>query len=185
MGNAIGLADARQADNVNVLDEVPNSSWFTNRHFFSRLDSGHLRRGPGIASPDTSGSWEIYAGKFEGGTAGFTIRDPLGNLYLLKFDSQGNNEMGSAAEVVATKILYAAGYHVPQNSVVYFDPDILEIGKKASVPDGAGGKRSMQQSDLQVILDKITVQPNGQLRCVASKFLSGVPVGCRLPALPK
>ena len=177
VGNVVGLADERQADNVNALDEVPSSSWYTSRHFFTPLTQEELATGPGVAQPDTSGKWEIYAGKFEGGTAGFTIRDVTGQLYLLKFDSQGNNEMGSAAEAIATKILHAAGYNVPQNSVVYFDPDILVIGERARVPDGSGGKRPMKQADLEQILKKITVQPDGRLRCVASKFLQGVPVG--------
>ncbi len=176
-GNILGVAPVQEADNVNALDEVPNSSWFTNRHFLERMSLDELRRGPGLAQPDTSGSWEIVAGKFEGGTAGFTIRDPKGALFLLKFDSEGNNEMGSAAEVIATKILHAAGYNVPSNSVVTFDPAILEIGRKARVPDGRGGKRSMNRSDVRGTLDNIIPQSDGRLRCVASRFLSGIPAG--------
>lgn len=177
MGNLVGAVDERQADNVNALDEVPQSSWYGSRHHLNRLTAQEIAVGPGIAQPDTTGIWEIYAGKFEGGTAGFTIKDAKGDLYLLKFDSRGNNEMGSAAEVIATKILHAAGYNVPQNSIVYFDPKILVIGERAQVPDGAGGKRPMHADDLQAILQGITVQPNGLLRCVASKFLTGIPVG--------
>jgi hypothetical protein len=177
IGNVVGVVDERQADNVNALDEVPHSSWYENRQFFNRLTKQELLAGPGHAQPDTSGKWEIYAGKFEGGTAGFTIKDSKGQLYLLKFDSEGNNEMGSAAEVIATKFLHAAGYNVPQNSIVYFDPDILVIGERARVPDGAGGKRSMTKDDVLGILDQIKIQENGRLRCIASKFLSGVPVG--------
>lgn len=177
VGNVLNVAPPKQADNVNVLDEVANSSWFTNRHFLQQMSFEELIIGPGVAQPDTSAQWEIVAGKFEGGTAGFTIRDAAGKLFLLKFDSEGNNEMGSAAEVIATKFLHAAGYNVPANSVVYFHPSILKIGSKTTVPDGAGGKRPMTQADLQNILDNIIPQPNGQLRCVASKFLSGKPVG--------
>lgn len=177
LGNVAGVVPRRQADNVNALDEACNSTWFTNRHYMEPMTQEEIATGPGIAQPDTSGTWEIVAGKFEGGTAGFTIRDPMGGLFLLKFDSEGNNEMGSSAEVIATKLLHAAGYNVPANSVVYFDPKILKIGAKTTVPDGKGGKRPMTQSDMQGILDNIIPQPNGQLRCVASKFLSGKPVG--------
>ncbi len=177
VGNVMGVTPRRQADNVNALDEACNSSWFTNRHHLNRMTTEEIAAGPGIAQPDTNGTWEIVAGKFEGGTAGFTIRDSAGQLFLLKFDSEDNNEMGSSAEVIATKILHAAGYNVPQNSVVYFDPQILRVGSKTTVPDGQGGKRPMTQADMQGILDNIIPQPNGRLRCVASKFLSGKPVG--------
>lgn len=171
IGKALGMAPPREADNVNALDEAPNSSWFTNRHAIDRMSREALQTGPGVAQPDTSDTWEIVAGKFEGGTAGFTIRDSKGDLFLLKFDSEDNNEMGSSAEVIATKFLHAAGYNVPANSVVYFDPAILRIGKKTTVPDGRGGKRPMLESDKQGILDNIIPQVDGRLRCVASKFL--------------
>ena len=177
IGSVLNLAPPRQADNVNALDEAANSSWFTNRHFLRPMDRDALMLGPGMARPDTSGPWEIVAGKFEGGTAGFTIRDAGGTLFLLKFDSAGNNEMASSAEVIATKILHAAGYNVPKNSVVYFHPSVLRIGAKAKVPDGLGGKRPMTEDDLREILSQITVQPDGRLRCVASEFLGGIPVG--------
>ena len=176
-GTMLNVAPVRQADNVNALDEVPNSSWYTNRHFLHPMSAEQLMWGPGIANPDTSGPWEIVAGKFEGKTARFTIKDPSGTTFLLKFDSEGNNEMASSAEVIATKVLHAAGYSVPQNSVVYFHPAILKIGPKAKVPDKAGGKRPMGQADLKDILSHITVQPDGRIRCVASKFLEGIPVG--------
>ena len=177
LGNILNIAPPRQADNVNALDEVPNSSWYTNRHFWQPMSLAQLDQGPGRAVPDPGGTWEIVAGKFEGGTAGFTIKDAAGQYFLLKFDSEGNNEMGSSAEVIATKILHAAGYNVPQNSVVYFDPKRLVIGPKAKVPTADGGKRPMTEADMQGILDNIIPQDNGQLRCVASKFLAGKPVG--------
>ncbi|MEW6751202.1 MAG: hypothetical protein AB1505_09525 [Candidatus Latescibacterota bacterium] len=177
LGTLLHVAPRRQADNANALDEVPSSSWFTNRHFLYPLTLEELRRGPGEAAPDQGGPWEVVAGKFEGGTAGFTIRDAAGVLYLLKFDSPGNNEMGSAAEAIATRVLHAAGYHVPRNCVVYFDPGLLVIGQAARVPAPGGRKRPMTPADLQGILAQIPPQPDGRLRCLASQFLPGVPVG--------
>jgi hypothetical protein len=177
LGNLLRIAPKRQADNLNRLDEVPNSSWYTNRHFLHPMSLKELAAGPGIAAPVAEGNLEIVAGKFEGGTAGFTVKDSNGSYFLLKFDSEGNNEMGSSAEVIATKILHAAGYYVPRNSVFYFDPARLVIGPKAKVPTPDGGKRPMTQQDMQSILDNIIPQSDGRLRCIASKFLSGKPVG--------
>src|SRR5262245_33778038 len=36
----------KQASNVNAVDEVPNSSWYTNRHRFHRMSTAELQRGP-------------------------------------------------------------------------------------------------------------------------------------------
>lgn len=177
LGNLLNIVGPRQADNVNALGEVPNSSWFQNRHFLYPLTLDQIRTGQGEAEPNAGGPWQIVAGKFEGGTAGFTIKDNNGNRFLLKFDSEGNNELGSAAEVIATKLLHAIGYNVPRNSVVFFDPAILTISPKATVPTADGGKRPMEERDKQAILDNIIPQPDGTLRCIASAFLSGKPVG--------
>ncbi len=177
LGNHLNLGSGKQADNINALDEVPNSSWYTSRHALRRMTPEELMRGPGYAHPDTSSSWEVIAGKSAGRTVGFTIRDAAGDIFLLKLESRGNEEMASSAEVIATKILHAAGYNVPQNSVVYFHPDNLNIGSGAEAPGPGGSRPPMTEADLRVLLEGTTRGPDGRIRCLASKFLEGEPVG--------
>lgn len=177
VGKGLQLVSGRPADNVNRLDEVPNSSWYTNRHYHNRMTIEELKQGPDItAGPDQNGSWTIVAGKFEGGTTGFTIKDAKGDFYLLKFDPPEYQEMGSSAEVISTKILYACGYNVPQNTVAYFDPDILQIGETAKVEE-AGSKRAMTSADLEAMLAPLPRRADGKIRTMASKFVDGKPVG--------
>ena len=45
VGNLLGVVVPRQADNVNALDEVPNSSWFTNRNFLQPMTLDELAEG--------------------------------------------------------------------------------------------------------------------------------------------
>ena len=177
IGQWMGVAGDRQADNVNVLDEVPNSSWYTNRHFQKRMSLEELARGPNVlGGPDQSGPWTITRGKFEGGTLGFTVKDAGGDNFILKFDAPTCQEMGSAAEVISTKFLHACGYFVPQNTVEYFDPDILHIGGTAQVLDH-GVKRRMDRRDLERMLKNIPRRADGRIRVMASKFIAGEPVG--------
>lgn len=52
-----------QAKNTNCFDEVPNSSWFTNRHGHpsTRMTSSQIAVGPSITSgPDTSEVWNVF-----------------------------------------------------------------------------------------------------------------------------
>ena len=42
----LGSTTLTEAENVNTLDEVPDSSWFTNRHGRTRLSIEELVRGP-------------------------------------------------------------------------------------------------------------------------------------------
>ena len=51
----LGDATRGEAQNVNTLDEVPDSSWFTNRHGVRRMSREELVRGPDtIEGPDMS-----------------------------------------------------------------------------------------------------------------------------------
>ena len=53
--------------NVNVYDEVPDSTFFTNRHEKQRLTTQALREGnKETEGPDLSGDLVIINGKFEG-----------------------------------------------------------------------------------------------------------------------
>ncbi|MFQ5637241.1 MAG: hypothetical protein ACE5IR_04525, partial [bacterium] len=177
VGTRLHLVKGRPADNVNRLDEVPNSSWYTNRHFHKRMTIEELQRGPNVTDgPDQNGPWTIIAGKFEGGTTGFTIKDSRGDRYILKFDPPAFQEMGSSAEVITTKFFYASGYNVPQNTVEYFDPGILQIGETAKVEEG-GFKRPMTKEDLEAMLKPIPRRADGKIRTMASKFVDGRPVG--------
>ncbi len=177
LGKFLGLTGGRPADNVNALDEVPNSSWYTNRHYHHRLSPAELARGPNTTSgPDLGGPLTITRGKFEGGTPGFFVKDVQGDRYILKFDALKYYEMGSSAEVISTKILYAAGYYVPENSIVYIDPHMLRIGEGVKILD-QGVKRRMNRQDLEEMLRKTPRTPEGKIRVLASKFVDGRPVG--------
>lgn len=182
-GRAVGVASAKQADNVNVLDEPPNSSWWTRRHFYEPMTHRDLAIGPNIrrttgvaAGPDTSRPWVVTGGKLEGASRGFQIKDARGDRYLIKLDGPNWPELTSSAEVIATKIFYAAGYNVPQNTITLIDPDQLQIDEGATVSAG-GGERPMQRSDLTEMLAPYTRRADGRIRAMASKFVDGKPIG--------
>jgi hypothetical protein len=176
LGEGLGLVGPKEAQNVNTLDEVPNSSWFTQRHFYSPMTTEELQRGPNVtAGPDLS-AWTVIEGKSEGKTKGFTIEDARGDRYVVKFDGPNFPELTSSAEVIATKIFYAAGYFVPENNVVYFDPAILTLADDAEVTV-AGEERKMTADDLAAIVDPQPRRDDGRIRAMASKYVDGRPIG--------
>ena len=177
LGQGLGLVGPKEAENVNTLDEVPESSWFTQRHFYAPMTPEELRRGPNVTDgPDPSGPWTVIAGKNEGRTKGFTVEDARGDRYIMKFDGPDFPELTSSAEVISTKIFHAAGYHVPQNTIVYFDPAILVVGDEAEV-EVAGRDRPMTEDDLAAIVDPQPRRADGTIRAMASRFVDGLPVG--------
>ncbi|MFC1558064.1 hypothetical protein ACFL40_01780 [candidate division KSB1 bacterium] len=162
----------KQAMNINAFDEVPNSSWFTNRNAFKQMTLQEIARGPNTGNgPDTKGIWTIKRAKVQGVTPGFHIKDSKGDRYLIKFDPPGYIELNSGAEIVSTKLFHAIGYNVPENYVVYFDPDILKIDEDVEFTDKEGKKRLMKKNDLDEILKNVNYTSDGGIRATASKYI--------------
>lgn len=172
-----GDKDGRRAVNLNTVDQVPDSSWFTNRIGRDRWTTEQLVRGPDMGTGPAAGPWTIVGGKSEGITPGLTIRDRAGDTYFVKFDPPSNPEMASGAEVISTKLFYAFGYHTPENYVATLRRDSLVIGDTAVITDVDGKSHTMAERDLDSLLRKAARQPDGGYRVVASKAIPGRPVG--------
>jgi len=166
----------KEALNINVYDEVPDSSFFENRHGKELMSTSALSREPSDAKPD-HGPWQVINGKSDGYTAGFFIKDKKGDKYLLKFDPPDNPEMATGAETIAHHFFHAFGYHVPSYSIVYFDTDILEPAPEATYYDHRGFKMALDRKAILDILQKAPKMKRGRYRAVASKLLDGTAKG--------
>jgi hypothetical protein len=163
----------QEAYNVNALDEVPDSSWFTNRNGRKRMSLDELRRGPDRTDGPAPGRLTVTRGKSTGISAGFWVKDSRGDTYIFKFDTVSYPEMATAAEVIASKLFYAIGYNVPQNTIFRFRRDELVVDEKAKYTDVVGRERKMTMADVNRILKKAAQQDDGRYRVVASKLLTG------------
>lgn len=180
MGTWLGLADPMEAQNIDAFDEVPDSTWFTNRHRRIRLSSDELAGGPTTehGAPDTTGVWTAISAKESlGSTPGFVIRDAKGDTYLLKFDPPLHPEMTTAPEIISSRFLHAAGYHVPEHYLVDVDPKRIVVGAKAKFRGRYHVPRPMTDDDLNAIMERVPHRPDGTIRAMASRFLPGIPKG--------
>jgi hypothetical protein len=166
-----------RAMNVNTMDEVPNSSWFTNRIGTREMTLDEIVRGPNPADTIDFEAWPIVQEKSSGITPGYRIRDPEGRLYQLKFDPPSNPEMASGAEVIGAAIYHALGYNVVQGYVVEIDPQKIVISPEATTVDMSGRKREMRRRDIDRLLERAARLPNGNYRATLSRFADGRPLG--------
>jgi hypothetical protein len=166
----------RRARNVNTIDEVPDSSWFTNRIGIRPLSIDDIVRGPDRGT-GPAGKWTVTGRKSEGVTPGLTIKDETGETYWIKFDPKSNPEMASGAEVISTKFFHAFGYHVPENYIVRFTRDDLSIAPGAMVKDEDGRDQPMRWRDIDAVLDRAAKHGDGAYRVLASRNLPGDPLG--------
>jgi hypothetical protein len=165
------------AANVNTIDEVADSSWFTNRLGRLPLTPEDVARGPNESDGPAPGDWVVSAGKNDGIAPGFEITDARGDRWILKFDPLGHKGMTSSAEVITTKLLWALGYHVPENHVVALDPSRLTLAHDAMVRPLGAKRRTMREGDIAEILEAASRDAHGAYRVMASRFLPGTPLG--------
>lgn len=179
----VGTGDAaRRAGNVNALDEVVNSTWFTNRIGVRSLSDDELRFGPGMGlpfrdGPDCSQPLTIIGAKTAGVTPGFRVKDIRGDTWLLKFDPPTHPGMSIRSGVVANLIFHAIGFYTPVDRVVVFDRADLVVGEGAMMKVGRVGKVPMTEANLDSILTATGSIFDGHYHALASRYLDGVPIG--------
>ena len=180
ISRALTLPLPRRATNVNSLDEVPNSSWFTNRIGVYPMTPDEVARGAcGATAPldPARGPWIISSAKPDGSHPGFVIKAPDGYRYLLKFDGAFMSQRATSADVVGSKIYHAAGFFTPCNEIVYFPEEILQLGATAKRKDSYGHDVALTASDVQGILTAGWRTSDGLVRASASRYLAGEPLG--------
>ncbi len=165
-----------EAENVNSLDEVPDSTWFTNRHGLRRMTRDELLRGP--ESGKLPGKkWTVVSGKAVGINPGFVARDEEGTLLFVKFDPAEYPGMGTNADVIASRFLHAAGYNVPEYHMVRVDPKSVTVGEGAEIQGKYKVKRPMTQEDLDKLFSKAPKDTEGRIIANLSIGLPGKPKG--------
>jgi hypothetical protein len=190
---------------VNAFGQVPDSTWFENRAGKRRLTVQELRRGPcECACAGSSGGGEasgppraaratganhlcaggpapgtltVLSGKTEGASPGFVVRDRHGARWLVKFDPPAFPGLASSAEVVSTRLMYAAGYHVPDNHVVLLDPKTLSVSPDARTRDDYNREVPFTDRDLKRLVGQLNPAPDGAVTALFSRYLPGKPLG--------
>lgn len=170
---------ATPARDVNTVGDVPNSTWYTNRHYYRRMSLAELKRGPGNSTPPSShGTWRVVSAKSNGVMPGFVIEDEKKNRYVLKFDPPSQPELASAADVIGSKFFYALGYNTPENYVVHFSREKLEIAPGVMVHDETTGKKSpLTDGAIDQLLKPQPKSADGTYRAMASRWVPGDAIG--------
>ncbi len=166
--------------NVNALDEVPDSAWFTNRIGKKSMTVAEVSKGfcdEKVLDPKgADGSWVIDQGKPNGANPGFRVKVEGVGKFMLKSDPPDQPERATGATAIAARLYYAAGWWAPCDSVVYVRKSILKLTPGLNVTDNSGVTKPFDQAALDKVLDGASHR--GELvRMVASKWLPGPALG--------
>ncbi|HYJ32777.1 MAG TPA: hypothetical protein VE326_06105 [Candidatus Binatia bacterium] len=170
----LGVRRVPEAPNVNAFDEVPNSTWFTNRNHVRALSTDAVREGPfGAVHPTPP--YTIKSVKTHGFNPGFNMKDAAGKRWVVKLDRAGFPQISSGAGVVSSRLVWAAGYNISHDEAFTFRRDELSID--ADLAKGKDGKKPFRDADLEALLTRGARTQDGRYYAIASFFLPGTPIG--------
>ena len=172
----------RDAQNVNALDEVPDSAWFNNRIGIRKPSREELLRGACAAEEmldgftAAPGSWVIDQGKMNGATPGFRIKVGGKRKFMLKTDTKEQPERPSAASAIGAAIYHAVGFNTSCEQVIFVDRRALSLLPGLKVTDNSGVTKPFDQGALDNVLAQAPAR-DGYVRLQASAWLPGYLLG--------
>lgn len=170
------LHDREPAHNTNALDEVPDSTWFTNRIGVRDVPPAEAALAASAKGPPRL-PLEVTGGKPGGQNPGVVAKDADGRRFVIKFDTKENPGMQTAANSIVNRIFWTLGYNVPNDTIVSFTRSQVFVGKGATLKDEMGRKFPMTEAGLDEALSSAPRYPGGVLRASASEFIEGIPKG--------
>ncbi|MBL9027913.1 MAG: hypothetical protein JNL21_37320 [Myxococcales bacterium] len=170
-----------EAKNVNSMDEVPDSSWFTNRIGVRPMTKEEVAKGScpdEMLDPslDPDGSWVIDQGKPNGANPGFRINIKGKGKFMLKADQAREGEKATGATAIASRLYHAAGWYAACDTPVYIDKKLLQLTPGLKFADNSGVERAFDDAKLSSILEGAQKR-DGKYRMLASRWLSGRTIG--------
>ncbi len=154
---------------VNSMDEVPASAWFTPRLGYKNISNEELVKGPEKQGPPQK-PLTITKAKTAGNSPGFIVKDARGIKYLIKFDRTEFGGIESTVNYVVNRLFWAFGYNVPEDYIFHLSPEDAKLGE------------GITQDEVDEVYSFSHVDEDGTYRTVASLFLQGKILG---PISPK
>jgi len=182
LSESVGLARGGEAVDVNSVDEVPDSAWFTNRLGVRPVSLDELRLNAcprdKILDPDSApdGSWVIDQGKTTGSTPGFRMKVPGKGKYMVKVEAHGP-ERQVASTVVGEAVYYATGYNASCEQALWVRPSIFKLTPGLTARRGNfGDLYAFDQKAVDALFAGSTMR-GGLLRISASSWIAGKVIG--------
>src|SRR5262249_49332018 len=83
----------------------------------------------------------------------------------------------SSADVIGSKFFYALGYNTPENYVVRFHSENLEIPEGATWKDASGRRHPLTKETIEEMLKAQPKAADGNFRALASRWVEGDLIG--------
>lgn len=149
------------AKNVNTVGGVPNSSWYTNRHYRFPMSREALQRGPNREpGPSRHAPWRVLKFPTDGALPKALVRDSTGRRFRVLFNAPAHPEMATGAAMISSRLLHALGYNVPQHWLRHIRAEQL-------VPHPDSG---VTETKVDSLLGAAAQRPDGSYRALVTRI---------------
>jgi hypothetical protein len=182
LSRAFAVDPGGEARNVNSLDEVPDSAWFTNRLGRHPMTIEEISRGACtpelLLDPESfaDATWLIDRGKSNGSSAGFRVNIPGKGKYMIKTDTKRFPERPSGASVISAAAYHAAGFYTSCEQVIYIKRSLLKLKPGLKSADNSGIEKPFDEAALDRVIGE-TTKRGDLIRFQASAWLPGRVIG--------
>ena len=169
--------DVRARD-VNTIDEVPDSSWFTNRIYARPVSIAELTRGPEHDGGPGRRPWTVIRPKTAGFAPGFTVRDADGRGLVPHVRRRGLAARRHAARLPSRS--GSSGRSATTRSsptCAVLRPDTLTIAEGVKYKVRPNHARPFTMDDVRAVLRRAARNADGSYRVLAARKLPGTIVG--------
>ncbi|MBT3182680.1 MAG: hypothetical protein HN337_09280 [Deltaproteobacteria bacterium] len=175
MSSLIMLGGRQEALDLNDFDEVADSTWFTNRIGRYALTAEQLKKGPGETAI-TKGPLEVLGLRLVAGLPRILVKDKDRRYFVIRFDPKGFPRIATGAEMISGRILHAAGYFVPANSLTMIDPKMFHLAEGAWKLAKYGERDPLSEKNLLSALES-TASSKGKHYAIAVPLPQGRLIG--------
>ncbi len=177
LDDILGLHAGHPALDINSVEGVPASSWFTPRVGHLDLSAADVGRGavshPALTERDT---YSVLAARIDGPEPFLLIAEDEKRQCRLILDDPAYPEMRTAATVIAGRLLHACGYNVFESFIDHIRPEQLVLAEDAEERERYGGTGDLDQKELDALIARLAPE-GGRLRVAVCRLPEGTPKG--------
>ena len=151
---------------VNALDHVPASTWYTPRLGYREITPERLLEGPRRIGPPQP-PVRVVRAKSSGSNPGFVIADSRDRLYLIKFDPRNNPGVETTTALIVNRMFWGFGYNVPEDYLYFFNSAEVSVDPTADITEEA----------VKLVFDAVAPPRDGLYRATASLLIDGLSLG--------
>jgi len=173
----IATGGKQGALNSNNFGEVADSTWFENRIGRFEMSPRDVVSFGALEEPDWSGKLAVTYLNMVTNPPFMLAQDRRGDTYAIRFDLPEYGESIAALDLIAQRVMSAAGYNVPKAGIFMLGRGDFKVASDADIILNQHEKRSLTDDDLLDVITRHEAKKMGKMRSIVFEWAEGDTLG--------